>query len=146
MKSISPLILTVIFGLTLLLSACNKDDDSGLDNIIGSWIANDGTVVATVAGVEVYNGDMTASGTMTFNADSTGRLTLQLAFDNSTSSLNGSFNWLRSSNIITSNQGTPDELKFTRIKNEKNLQELTFTQEVSSDNAVLDYVLRIRRQ
>ena len=83
---------------------------------------------------------------MTFEADSTGSVNLQFEFGGSTSSLNGVFNWLRSSNVITLNANTPNETKFTRIKNEKNLQELTFTQEVAADNAVLDYVLVIRRQ
>ena len=136
--------MTLILGI--LISSCKKDDDNGLDNIIGSWNADGGTVVATIDGIEAYNGDLTSTGSMTFEADSTGSVNLQFEFGGSTSSLNGVFNYLQNSNVITLNPNTANETQFTRIKNEKNLQELTFKQEVTSDNAVLDYVLVLRRQ
>jgi len=137
--------LILLLGLAVLI-ACNKDDSSGVDNIVGSWNIDNGSVVASVSGAEVYNGDLTATGSFTFNEDSTGTVNMQLAFDASTSSLNGSFNWLKSSNDIILNQGTADETRFTRTKNDKNLQELEFRQEVSSDDAVIDYVIVLRRK
>ena len=131
---------------SLVHFGCSKDDDNGIDNIIGSWTADGGSVVASVAGVEVYNGDMMSTGNFTFNADSTGSVDLILMFDNSESSLMGSFNWVRNGDQIILNQNTSNETIFTRVKNEKNLQELSFRQIDSGQNATLDYVVRLRRQ
>ena len=116
-----------LFALGLVLQiGCKKDDDNGLDNLIGSWTADGGSVIASVAGVEIYSGDLMSTGNFNFEADSTGSVDLILMFDNSESSLTGSFNWIRNGDVIILNQNTANETRFTRVKNEENIQELSF--------------------
>ena len=130
----------------LAISSCSKDDDNGLDNIIGSWNADGGTAVVTQNGNESFNGEMTATGTMNFEADSTGNLDISLMFGGSESNISGGFQWIRNGSTIILNENTASELRFTRTRNDKDVQELEFTQEDAASNAIVDYVLRLRRQ
>ncbi len=146
-RQVTKMLIFSVWVLGLLTHlGCKKDDDNGLDNLIGAWTADGGSVVASVAGMEIFSGDLTSTGSFTFNADSTGSVDLRLMFDSSESTLSGSFNWVRNGDVITLNQNTSNETKFTRVKNEKNLQELAFTQNDATQNATVDYVLRLRRQ
>ncbi len=131
--------------ILLVASGCSKDNDGdGPDNIIGSWTVDGGTAVATTGGAEVYNGDLTASGTFVFNQDSTGTVDMMLAFENSTSTLRGDFAWIKGGNNIILNEGTANELRLQRTRNERDTQELAFSQEDSG--TIVEFKIVLRRQ
>ena len=141
----SKLLLVACLGISLLMTACKKDDDVILENddvIVGLWDVHSVYADAYVSGFKIENIAVKSEGTLEFKPDFTGVADFTLEFMGDLEEARGKFSWKRQGFELIVSMGD-DEIRYAVIDDQPDLQNLQYTdkEEDSDDEVELTFQL-----
>lgn len=131
--------MALCLGVSLILASCTKDE---VDVLHGSWRITAASVEQDVLGkLEATK----ASGTVNFNEDGTGSLNYSFSAEGLSASSSGPFTWVATSDRITLNGGTAEEVNWQRLENKNKKQVIQFTDTDAQQGGAVTITLTLEK-
>ena len=144
-----PILLTFLATVSMFTS-CKKDPtptpEAAQDNIVGSWAVSEGLATVYSDGYQIYQGEMTTSGSMRFDNDNTGNADFIMNVLEENQEIKGAFTWEIDGFEILMDKGSEDESRWAIITDEDNVQELQFTYEDQENDMEVEFLLTLTRK
>lgn len=123
----------------ILASGCTKD---AVEILEGSWNITKASIEQDVLGkLEATQ----TSGTVNFNADGTGSLNYSFSAEGLSASSSGPFTWSATTDRITLNGGTTEEVIWTRLENKTKKQVVSFTDSDTQQGGTITITLTLEK-
>ena len=149
MKSLTLNVLMLI-AVLFAFSSCDKDEENqprpvNADNIVGLWDVMSADATAYVDGTAYPDIAVATDGTLEFEDNGDGAADFTMTFNGDTDELKGDFQWERDGFEIVVSMGG-ESLRYARITNEANYQELQVTYEDPDSNDEVEFLFKLQRR
>ena len=149
MKTLHSIFFLSMMSL-LVFTSCKKDeelkDQLPQDNIVGEWVVSGGEATAYIDGTAYRGIKIETEGDVHYDNDNTGQANFSMSVAGEVYEIVGSFEWEKDGFEIVWSKNGKEDIRWSRIDNESNMQKLSMTHESEDSNDEVELTITMLRK